>query len=278
MTHKDVGNADNEGSIICPYRRPAKPAYMPSVANVRFRPRPKGLTGLSVLDVMTFRQVPNLLSKLVASSATAPALLYLLYPYSRANAPCLHPCRQSHVLITNKPVSQRHHIIEQRLPSIIGRNNLKTGLLACIYSLVGALLGGLVMYVWGAYDLPGASHVLTMIPAISPEMITQVHTQLVEQGALAIMTGPVSGTPYKIYAIQSETAGIGLLIFMLISIPARLIRFILLTTILHYAHKAICHLLRRDDSLHFLILGWIIFYMFYFYFIQNKIDRIRVRS
>ena len=22
MTHMDVGNADNEGSIICPYRRP----------------------------------------------------------------------------------------------------------------------------------------------------------------------------------------------------------------------------------------------------------------
>jgi len=28
----DVRNADNEGSIICPYRRPAKPAYMPSMA------------------------------------------------------------------------------------------------------------------------------------------------------------------------------------------------------------------------------------------------------
>jgi len=61
-----------------------------NAANVRFRARPSGLTGLSVLGVITFRQA--------------------------------HACLQNHVLITNKPVSQKYYRINQGFPSIVTLN------------------------------------------------------------------------------------------------------------------------------------------------------------
>jgi len=57
-------------------------------ASVRFRSRPKGLTGLSVLCVIIFHQVST--------------------------------CFQNDALITNKPVSQKYHRLDQRLPSVFG--------------------------------------------------------------------------------------------------------------------------------------------------------------
>ena len=55
-----------------------------NAANVPFRSRPKGLTGLFVLSVIIFHQVPT--------------------------------CFQNNALITSKPVSQKHHRLNQRYP------------------------------------------------------------------------------------------------------------------------------------------------------------------
>ena len=68
-----------------------------NAANVRFRPRPSGLTGLSVLGVMLFRQA--------------------------------HACLQNHALITNKPVIQKYHRIDQRFPGSTTFHDLKIGYL-----------------------------------------------------------------------------------------------------------------------------------------------------
>ena len=56
-----------------------------NAANVPFRSRPKGLTGLPVLSVIIFHQVPT--------------------------------CFQNNALITSKPVSQKHYRLDQRYPS-----------------------------------------------------------------------------------------------------------------------------------------------------------------
>ena len=57
-----------------------------NAANVPFRSRPKGLTGLLVLSVIIFHQVPT--------------------------------CFQNDASITSKPVSQKHHRLNQRYPRI----------------------------------------------------------------------------------------------------------------------------------------------------------------
>ncbi len=119
------------------------------------------------------------------------------------------------------------------------------------------------MYAWGAIDLHTAAATLDYVPAISREMCDIVAGQIRTQGGAALFAGPLTGTPYKIYAVQAGGAQLGLLPFLLISVPARLLRFALITglTVL------VCSLfpgmplfVRR--SIHAVV--WTIFYTWYF--------------
>lgn len=148
--------------------------------------------------------------------------------------------------------------------TIAGRRNLRTGLIASLYTLAGALIGGIVLYAWGHFDLSGARQIIGEVPAVSQAMIVRVNDELVRHGAWSVFLGPISGTPYKVYAAQAAAAGVDAWQFLLISIPARLIRFVLATVICHYALKFIGCSDRDKLSLALVIIFWIIFYFFYF--------------
>ncbi len=66
-------------------------------------------------------------------------------------------------------------------------------------------------------------------------MTNRAHDALMDQGVVALLFGPSNGTPYKVYAAQAAQSSIGLGLFLLISIPARLIHFLLITVLAHYA-------------------------------------------
>lgn len=100
---------------------------------------------------------------------------------------------------------------------------------ACLWAVAGALIGGAVMYVWGTQDAAGASAALDAVPAISGAAVEGVRRDLVEHGWWALFTGPLTGTPYKIYAVQAGALGMDLGALLLVSVPARLIRFALVT-------------------------------------------------
>jgi membrane protein YqaA with SNARE-associated domain len=149
--------------------------------------------------------------------------------------------------------------------SIAGRKKLKIGLLACLYSLIGALIGGIILYFWGYNDLVSASKIIEKVPAVSHEMLLRAHSDMSEQGVWAVMLGPLSGTPFKVYAIQAADAGFSLWLFVLISIPARLIRFIFVTIFCHFSLKILSKVIKKLDTLMILVSGWVIFYSYYFY-------------
>ena len=66
---------------------------------------------------------------------------------------------------------------------------------------MGAALGGAVVYRWAAGTDPGRSAALAArIPAISPAMVAKVDAQMRDRGFRAMMIGPFTGTPYKLYA------------------------------------------------------------------------------
>ena len=148
--------------------------------------------------------------------------------------------------------------------SISGRKKLRVGLTACHYCLAGALIGGCVLYVWGHYDLSGARSMVEKVPAVSPVMIDRVNEDLAHHGVWSVFLGPITGTPYKVYAAQAAAAGVGLWLFLLISIPARLLRFVLVTVTCHYVMKFTGCSGRDKLSLFLIIVFWIIFYIFYF--------------
>jgi hypothetical protein len=113
--------------------------------------------------------------------------------------------------------------------SLAGRRRLQTGLRACLFALAGALLGGALVYIGGAHDKQATITLLEKIPAISPAMVARVAMELADHGTGAIFIGPLTGTPYKLCAAQAVDAGIGLAVYILMSMPARGIRFVLVT-------------------------------------------------
>jgi hypothetical protein len=64
------------------------------------------------------------------------------------------------------------------------------------------------------------------LPAIGPAMIDGVTRDLDQIGALAILAEPMVGVPYKLFAAQAAAAWLSLPIFLLIGIPARVMRFV----------------------------------------------------
>ena len=148
--------------------------------------------------------------------------------------------------------------------SYAARERLRTGLIACLYALCGAVAGGVLMYWWGSRSAQSALEVLELLPAVGPLLVERVARELSESGSLALFYGPVTGTPYKLYAVQASGAGVGAAAFVLVSIPARLTRFVLITLATHYALAA---LLRRWPHLNrtaLLLCAWIAFYAWYF--------------
>ena len=135
---------------------------------------------------------------------------------------------------------------------------------ACLWALVGALVGGTAMFCWGNYNLKGAEGFLTEILAIDKQLLKKVEGQIENDGVKATFYGPITGRPYKIYSVYAGAKGISFPSFLLVSIPARLLRFILLTWITWWvASKLLAKLQVRSRTL--ILSGiWIAFYGWYF--------------
>jgi hypothetical protein len=73
------------------------------------------------------------------------------------------------------------------------------------------------------------SQFLTAIPLINTDMVNMVKEQIQTGGVSALLTGPLQGIPYKVYAVQAGEQGIPLLLFLLATIPARLERILPVT-------------------------------------------------
>jgi membrane protein YqaA with SNARE-associated domain len=145
----------------------------------------------------------------------------------------------------------------------VGRGR-RVALRATGWAILGALIGGALMYVWGTGDPAGATAVLDRLPAISPAMIAGVRDDLMQQGVGAVVIGGVTGVPYKIYAVLADAAGLPLLLFLLISIPARAIRFVLSVLIADAVSRLLARWLTLRQRYAVLAVAWLTFYGFYF--------------
>ena len=142
-------------------------------------------------------------------------------------------------------------------------SDLRLALAACGFALLGALVGGCVMYGWGAADASSALAVVERVPAVSPAVVDRVGRSLEGGGLWPIFVGPLAGIPYKIYATQAGALGLSLALFLLASIPARGFRFVALTLFAAGVSAAIGRRLdlRGKRLLHLAL--WTTFYAWY---------------
>lgn len=119
---------------------------------------------------------------------------------------------------------------------------------ACGFALAGALAGGALMFAGGNADPTAARAALDAVPAVSAAAVDEVGVELRQHGLGAVFLGPLTGKPYKIYAVEAAAGGVGLLPFLLVSVPARGLRFA-------FAVAAVAGLLRLPRLRH-LSVAW----------------------
>jgi len=99
--------------------------------------------------------------------------------------------------------------------------------------VIGSLIAGSSMYAWAASRPANARAAVARVPFVTTSMFDTVAADLQRDGAWGLCRGPLSGIPYKVYAVEAPTY-VPLGAFLLASVPARLER-LLVTWILFAA-------------------------------------------
>ena len=143
----------------------------------------------------------------------------------------------------------------------------KRAFVACGFALAGALIGGAIMFAWGRASSEPARAALDAVPGISEGMIATVGEDFEELGATALFFGPPRGVPYKIYAVEWGAAGGSFAEFLLVSIPARVLRFLLVAALAVFVRRTLLSKRSRRVCLWFHAACWVSFYTAYFWLI-----------
>lgn len=140
----------------------------------------------------------------------------------------------------------------------------RAGIRAACAIVAGSLVGGVAMYVAAVTAPEAMLRAVDTVPFVSAAMITTVDEALLRAGPLALLEGPGSGIPYKVYAVLAP-GHINLLPFALISIPARLQRLVLSWAVFSIAGRVLRPLLiwhPRATAVAFCMI-WIALYAYY---------------
>ena len=157
-------------------------------------------------------------------------------------------------------------LVPDVLLTLMACRAIRPALKGTVAALAGALIGGVAMCVFGYYSPGEARSFLDYVPAISPALIASVEADIDRHGLLSLMLGPLKGTPYKIYAVEWGARAGSFAGFLLISIPARYVRFFLASLLARALARIIEPFTKRRVRIEVLIfaLVWIGFYSFYF--------------
>jgi membrane protein YqaA with SNARE-associated domain len=147
--------------------------------------------------------------------------------------------------------------------SRVAARSLRQGVWTSACALIGALVGGVVVYLSAPrYQAPLLA-LYDHLPAISHDLIVQVAGQLQSLGAAGVVLGGFTGTPYKLYAAQAASAGMGLPVFLGASALARGLRFVLVALGVGLVARLLAARVGVTAMRRILAVAWIVFYAVY---------------
>lgn len=140
--------------------------------------------------------------------------------------------------------------------------------MAVLWALLGAILGGILMYTVGSWaTLSQIVRWLDHVPAISPSLIERVSVQIADQGITSLFIGIPLGIPYKIYASLWGSNHGHLGVFLFVSVLARGGRFLFSVCAARIVDLLAKKLFVQWGTYKHIVFGvlWTAFYIFYFY-------------
>ena len=129
---------------------------------------------------------------------------------------------------------------------------------------LGAVCAGALLYAWAARNPLAAHSTVARVPFTSARMFAEVESGYVRHGIGAVFLGPLSGIPYKIYAIDAPKH-FGMAEFLVATAPARAWRFILVSALAGIIAAWLRRRWHKNDlqlmAIH--LVSWTVFYIFY---------------
>jgi hypothetical protein len=141
------------------------------------------------------------------------------------------------------------------------RSGTKAAMLAAVVAAVASALGGAIVLMWARHDPAGAASAMTALPAIDANLIARAAAGY-HEGALAMLAGSFSGTPFKLYALEAAKRPDYSL--LLLAPFIRLPRFLLVALFVGGVSKLLSRWFDVRRRLALLGVSWIAFYAFYF--------------
>jgi membrane protein YqaA with SNARE-associated domain len=140
---------------------------------------------------------------------------------------------------------------------------------ASVIAALGAAVGGAIMFLWSQSDPPAARAAVLAVPAISEFMFLNAGHGMFSNWLLATFLGPLSSTPFKVYAVLAPHFGVSLAPFALASIFARLPRFLVIGCGVALIGRWLEPRFGRKALLWLLGAAWIAFYAVFFMAMPN---------
>jgi len=155
-------------------------------------------------------------------------------------------------------------IVPDVLLTLIALRSLRTALIAGVFATFGAIVGGAMAFDYANLHPASSREIVESIPGISDRMVGEVGTQIERHGASAVFLGPLRGIPYKIYAVQWAWQHRPLMTFLLASVPARAIRFVLTSVLAAMIAAPLRRRVRERTLITIHVVAWTAFYTVYF--------------
>jgi membrane protein YqaA with SNARE-associated domain len=144
------------------------------------------------------------------------------------------------------------------------RHGTRRALRAALVAALASGTGGVTLSMLAAAS-PEAMHgILDLIPGIGPRMIDEAAAAFAEDGVGAMLAGSFSGVPYKLFAHAAGLEQSPPIVFLVLSVAARLPRFLLVAVIFGSIRPVLSSRLSRRRIATIFIVFWVLFYAAYF--------------
>jgi alpha-beta hydrolase superfamily lysophospholipase len=161
-------------------------------------------------------------------------------------------------------------VVPDVLLSYIGlKRGVTAAARASVLAAIGAGVGGAVMYLWSTTDPAAARAAVLAVPAISEAMAARAADAMADNWFTATLLGPLSSTPFKLYAVLAPHAGASVPAFALASVLARLPRFLIVSIGVALIGRALSRWLSARRLFWLLIGAWLLFYAAFFALMPN---------
>ncbi len=137
----------------------------------------------------------------------------------------------------------------------------RAGLSAGLAAALGAACGGVLMARLAATDPDQAMALLRSVPFVSEAMIGKGLAGMAGgDWPLAMLRGSLTGIPYKVFAVGAGRESIDALAFAAVSVPVRLFRFVIATSLVAGLSAWLRPRLSLRGRMMLMATFWLVFY------------------